>query len=383
MGPMVRVAFVGALSFLLAGFGPFVSDQTRTVAGANLVTQVLVIGKDERRSVPKKYDNIAGSVGAIWIPDAGKKGRAGMCTAFCVADRVIATNAHCVVRQGRRRLKNLDEIFFIRKPQFKQLQMSALISGSRLVVTSPDDPYLTFYTGFARGGGFLGKARHDWAFAKLEKPVCAGYELPFTKLSRKQLRRAAKKKQIFMIGLHGVPKGDSGLLYSPNCRPTLRKDGRSFKHFCDMTKGSSGSPLIWFDGKKAHAIAINLGHYAWSKGYRVINRRTGRERRKIVSSGKFNLAALPEHFVEGVKAFKEAELLSDADEFRLYQTLLKKAGYYRGKIDGKYGPQTRAATKKLEKFLERVPLGLPSKALLGDLRILTNIPDANSNKIGP
>lgn len=364
------VALFGA-ALVLAGFAPKPPLESFKTTSSSLVTPVMVIGRDDRRDIPKNLKKLEGSIGLLIMHGREGSSRSYMCTAFCVAPDVIATNAHCLVRDGRKQHRDLDRISFNLRPDTLTRTFG---SRSPLVIVDPDEPYLSFYTGYTRSKGSLGTAKYDWAFAKLRNPICRGHALPFASLSSKELRREGSKGKIFMLGYHGDTMLLLGPRYSPNCRPTVRSGGGSMRHYCDMVKGSSGSPLLWQDGEQFKVVGINIGQYAWRRQRVYVNRFTGQRIGKpiTVSSGQYNYATPPNGFMKGVRHFREAKLLWHREDFLEYQELLKKAGFYKGKIDGLYGPATRAATQKFEKSLDLVPIGLPTRGLIDVLRQKTN-----------
>lgn len=332
-------------------------------SGAGLVHKVDVIGNDQRTYVPPSLVNIANSIGLIW-----QRGGGSVCTAFCVGDDIIASNAHCLVTSNGRTMKQLDRFRFLRVPAERRMRRHKHLSKLQLV--TPNDPRLSFFAGYYRGVTTERTMVHDWALAKLERPICRGHALALADLSVAELERASQNRKLVMIGYHG-DRGLDARLLSPDCRISARPRALVMTHTCDSFKGSSGSPILMLRGDRPPlVVGINVGSVA-TRRYRVqTDRRTHQRigRPRLLSTSVINVAVGTSAFRQGLAAFGNAQLLISEGEFVDYQRRLAELGLYRGTIDGKYGALTREATLRLELEMGVRPIGLPTRQLLNALK---------------
>lgn len=347
------------------------------------IKKIAVLGKDNRISLPEKYQAIAAGIGIIGQP--GKKG--WRCTAFCVAPNIIATNAHCIVRNptvGKR--LNLAKTIFI----LPALAKAPLNHKYKPRISYPEYvhqkmPGLSIYSGNYAEASHLNSQKQDWAFTKLIHSVCKGRTLEFGKSNLKRIQKAAQKNEVFMIGYHG-DKDMSERLYSNKCRIRSRNNKTFFMkkqrkqmsrealllpHTCDAYKGSSGSPILLKTNGSYKVIGINLGSLKYEHFRIKRNRFTGKiiSRKKLKTGKETNIAIQPKIFAEGLKRFQKETLLTNLDQFKKFQTGLKFLNFYRGKIDGRFGKQTKNAIYAFERKMNLTPIGLPTKELLDTLNI--------------
>ncbi len=364
-------------------FSSNISIITPNKSSIDHVRKIAVLGKDNRISLPAKYQALAAGIGIIGQP--GKKG--WRCTAFCVAPNIIATNAHCIVRNptmGKR--LNLAKTIFI----LPALTKSPLNHKYKPRISYPEYvhqkmPGLSIYSGNYAEARHLNSQKQDWAFTKLIHSVCRGRTLEFGTEKLKQIKKAAQKNDVFMIGYHG-DKDMSERLYSNKCRIRSRNNKTFFMkkqrrqmtrealllpHTCDAFKGSSGSPILLKTGSNYKVIGINLGSLKYEHFRIRRNRYTGKiiSRKKLKTGKETNIAIQPKIFVEGLKRFQEETLLTNIEQFRSFQKGLKTLNFYRGKIDGRFGKQTKRAIYAFEKKMKLAPIGLPTKELLDTLNI--------------
>ncbi|GAA6211486.1 hypothetical protein NBRC116602_12270 [Hyphomicrobiales bacterium 4NK60-0047b] len=345
------------------------------------IKKIAVLGKDNRISLPKKHQALAAGIGILGQP--GKKG--WRCTAFCVAPNIIATNAHCIVRNptmGKR--LNLAKTIFI----LPALSKSPLNHKYKPRISYPEYvhqkmPGLSVFSGNYAEARHLNSQKQDWAFTKLIHSVCRGRTLDFKNSKLKEIKKAAKKNDVFMIGYHG-DKDMSERLYSNKCRIRSRNNKTFFMkkqrrqmtrealllpHTCDAFKGSSGSPIFLKTGNNYKVIGINLGSLKYEHFRIRRNRYTGKiiSRKKLKTGKETNIAIQPKIFIEGLKRFQKETLLTNLQQFREFQKGLKLLNFYRGKIDGHFGKQTKRAIYAFEKKMNLAPIGLPTKELLEKL----------------
>ncbi|MEO0730898.1 MAG: peptidoglycan-binding protein [Pseudomonadota bacterium] len=337
---------------------------------APLLHKIDVIGKDERVRVPRRYRGLAESIGFLWQRGSGRA-----CTAFCVGDALIATNAHCLVRPGRGLAKELNLFRFLLAPERGAVSRRHV---STLLFTDANQPLLSFYTGKNRRRRTLSAMSDDWAFAKLAKPLCRGKALPFAETpvrvrqgaGRGRLPKIRKSDRIVMIAYHGDRDLDHRWL-SRDCTMRPGKRPGLLFHTCDSFKGSSGAPIMRLKRNgSAEVVAINVGTYELSR-YRVTKRRRNgrtRTRRRLVKRSVVNVGIAPYQFAHGISRFEREDLLSNVREFREVQTSLRVRRLYGGAIDGIMGPMSRRALMRFEE-LEGLPaLGLPTRQTRDRLR---------------
>ena len=345
------------------------------------VKKIAVLGKDNRTSLPEKFHQLGAGVGVIGQP--GKRG--WRCTAFCVAPNIVATNAHCIVRNptvGKR--LNLAKTMFV----LPALTKSPLNHKYKPRISYPEYvhqkmPGLSIYSGNYAAARNLNSQKQDWAFTKLIHSVCKGRTLKFSNSKIKEIQKAAKKNNVFMIGYHG-DKDMSERLYSKKCRIRSRNNKTFFMkkqrrkmireavllpHTCDAFKGSSGSPIIVKKGTDYKVVGINLGSLKYEHFRIRRNRFTGKiiSRKKLKTGKETNIAVQPKIFLKGLERFQKETLLTNIHQFKLVQERLKSLKLYRGKIDGQFGKQTKRAIYTFEKKMNLTPIGLPTKELLDKL----------------
>lgn len=340
-----------------------------------------VLGKDDRTKLPEHHVALASGIGIIGQP--GKHGWS--CTAFCVAPKIIATNAHCILKNpaaGRR--LDLSRTMFV-LPPFKQSvkgrKYKRRITYPEFV--SPKKPGLSIFAGNFNNIRSTKAQSQDWAFTKLNHSVCKGRVLEFISKDINQIKKAAKKQHVFMIGFHG-DKQMKERLYSKNCRIRSPKNRTYFlksqrrlmakqqillPHTCDAYKGSSGSPLFIDTKTGPKVVGINLGSLRYERYQIKRSRYTGKviSKRKLRNGKETNMAVRPRAFLAGLARFRNEQLLGKLSDLNKIQIYLKILNHYKGRIDGKFGPATRHAIISYEKQHKLAPLGLPTEQLLKKL----------------
>ena len=361
------------------------------------VHSVAVIGSDDRQHVPFEMSEIASGIGLL----AEKKGnKSSVCTGFCVAPNIIATNAHCAIR----RKLNLSRMRFylprvnyvpFRDPYNLSNQTArssshlALMSGLKIV--DPKQPTLSVFSGSYRGRHNFRNQAQDWAIVKLAYPICKGRELLFENSSIVKLQESSRNNRIFMIGFHGDKKittrwlSEKCAIYSRNNRRffpynqrrMMKKTGVLIPHSCDSFKGASGSPIFMETDDGPKVVGINLGSFGFSKYLVTRNRYTGEiiGRKRLQFRREINMAVQPKLITERIERFQQETILSNLEEFTEVQTILKELKLYKGSIDGLMGAQTRRAIQRFERRVNLPELGIPTQQLLSKLR--ASLKDAN------
>ncbi len=328
-----------------------------------LLHSIAVIGKDSRRALNSTYSKMAKSVGILSFPD----GRG--CTAFCVGPDLVMSAAHCFYARQKNRKKNrlLSTRFILLSPKTVRQRAFSFLKGKTESevennVIVPRRRYINSVTSF----------RRDWALARLAKPVCKA-PLKLLSISMPKLAAEAKKSRMVMIGIHG-DKIKKGLLLSPGCRlrgtskfrATLGRkvglDRATMLHSCDMTKGSSGAPILLKTKEGLKVVAINVGVVGWTKW-----RRRRNHSRRLVSRARENIGVLTGPLQSIVDKLRREKLLTTSSQIKLLQALLNKNGLDAGPIDGKAGRRTRRAITKFEKRRGLPLTGIATTALLSAL----------------
>lgn len=371
----------GSGAVIAAPFGSPISSINQNAATSArpnpMIHKVAVLGKDDRVQLPEKLVDVAAGVGIL-----GQHGRIGWsCTAFCVAPNVIATNAHCVVKNptvGRR--LDLSRTLFV-LPKFKRgkgLKYRSRISYPEFV--DPKRPALSIYSGNFTNVKSVSSQSQDWAFVKLIHSVCRGRTLSFTQKPLQEIKEAARKKQVYMIGFHG-DKNMEERLFSKDCAIRSPQDRKYFlnaqrrrmlrqaillPHTCDAFKGSSGSPVILQSTEGPKVIGINLGSLRYERYQIKKNRYTGKiiSRKRLKQGRETNMAVQPRAFLQGLERFEKESLLNGIKALKELQTHLKQLKHYRGPIDGIFGSGTRRAVVAFEREEKLIALGLPTEELL-------------------
>ncbi|MGI9477830.1 MAG: trypsin-like peptidase domain-containing protein [Hyphomicrobiaceae bacterium] len=324
-----------------------------------------IIGKDDRRLVPKKFENLARSIGLLY--DSRWRQR---CTAFCVGDDVIATNAHCLpyvnIKKSRRTRSVRHFRYFLMDKG--EIRYQARLQVNR--VGDRDKPWMSVLSGrLARGASrnsataWRREKHQDWALAKLSLPVCQGDVLRFADPAFLRRRSNLRKSKIFSIGFHG-DKRDNKRRYAP-CRiskVTGRGNRLSVNHTCDTYRGASGSPIFAETPAGPRVIALVVGQVRGRRWRQYPN-----GRRVTVARWQANVGVLPLEFLPKLERFQAAEFVGSPMPMKDLQERLIAAGYLGGRADGRFGPLTRGAIVKVEKELGLMPLGLPTKRIIEHL----------------
>ena len=343
----------------------------------------------QAKKVTPEYIEPANSIGIIATDGSRGKNleKNWACTAFCAADDVIATNAHCLANAKGQDLPALDNItFHLRSYIFNSSKSNVLLGpakSSKLRSVDERNPHLAIYSGYNFRRRTVAAVSNDWAFAKLQHPVCHGLSLSFLSMKDEELIAAGKNKQIFMIAYDKENMNEPNIVTSCkifsrsnsrkipwNLRRDLRRNKAVVIHDCDSREGSSGGPIFINKDGVLRVVAINQG-YIESVKRTPVKRVWRRNRYRIIyntTKKRFKSATHPRALIDGFKRFREEKLLNSLDEFKEVQTYLKDLRLYRGKIDGLLGPGTKRALIRYEKRAGLVPIGLPTQHLLTLLR---------------
>ena len=156
-----------------------------------------IFGRDTRREPPAKYTELTKSVGQLETRVGPKL---FLCTAFCVADNVVATAAHCLFEPEIRNHLSKTSIAIGQGPDRRnsaihgrtpeEIQWS-IIAGTTAVRTVWTE-------------GISLNWAHDWALVRLAAPICKDRSLRvLTTGDLSTSWRKALEKDVFILGYHG------------------------------------------------------------------------------------------------------------------------------------------------------------------------------------
>lgn len=226
-----------------------------------------VFGTDDRVAVPVRHRSLNKSIGLFYNTKART-----VCSAFCVADNVVATASHCIFKTaGEAPLDPADFRFsYPHMPASRQARVAGAETGTashhviagnmRLNIKPPID------------------ASQDWALVRLDRPVCRGALLPVVPMSGADVAARARMGQVFQVAFHR-DRLPWRLLYAAGCRvePTFDRVERSqierdfrnpsnlLLHRCGTGGASSGSPLLAETRDGPVVVGINVGTYVQSR----------------------------------------------------------------------------------------------------------------------
>ncbi|MEM8688226.1 MAG: peptidoglycan-binding domain-containing protein [Pseudomonadota bacterium] len=327
-----------------------------------------IIGKDDRISaIPFPFSRIKPSLGILSVQGAGG------CTAFCVAPDIIATSAHCLLKDnGSWRKKNMRLIF--------SQYLSGKKSRTYMRTSNPHSIRLRVVLGTRvqalRTRTWVPTRREDWALVRFDKRLCKQV-VPIRAL--KNLPKATKSTEIGMpsklyLSEQAANSDTISILFSTKCTFTRSVPGmpsryqREFRrrvgnklnglHTCDSQNGQSGSPILRrLEDGSVEAVAIHSGHATW-----CVNRK------KRKTCYPFSLSAQLTTMTRALERLR-TETVVDEKSLKVIQRALAKRRLYKGKIDGVFGPATRRAIHKYERSAKLAFLGLPTKQLMTKMRL--------------
>lgn len=328
---------------------------------------IAVFGADERILLPDHLKHLEDKIGLIFEPRTRT-----VCTAFCLSSRTIATAAHCLFRtRGERPLTFGHILFRLAADTPRRTTRIAggadgaasqhIVSGATSLSTRPPID-----------------ATLDWALVKLAAPACRKGGLPLSTLSPADLRSPSfatrLPQRLYQVGFHG-DFGNWRLVYSPPCgrrepngatlplhviREEFTSPEHLILHTCDTGGASSGSPML-VDGENGpEVVGINVGTYLQSRVLTQAGEVVHRYRSDTIANTAVSTLAWREQLL----FFDAAQILTDSAAIRRLQAALSATTHYAGAIDGRYGPQTRAAIIAFEVANNLPPTGMASIELL-------------------
>lgn len=352
---------------ILGPYGQFNRSQSA-------VQKIAIFGEDNRKSLPKRYADLDGKIGLLYNDRVQT-----LCTAFCVAPDVIATAAHCLFGNQKRKRPKISNFSF--RINNKRKTSASRIAGFR---TGAASHYVVAGTTGLRTRPPM-DAPKDWALAKLSTPACKFGVLKVESRPLPDLIDAAIQKRIFQVAYHwdyehwklaysgpcGV-KHYSGKLDWKEVKRLFSNPDALILHTCDTGGASSGSPILVADSPDPVVVAMNVGSYEQSKVFIRDGRIVRRSKSRIIANTAVNAAA----FVDLMESLELADVIESNKDIVTLQTGLKIKGFNPGVLDGKFGPKTRRAIKNYQ-IKNGLPVtGIPTQAILtalmreiGDVRV--------------
>lgn len=331
------------------------------------ITPVAVFGKDERERLPAHYQMLKSQIGLLHNPRTNT-----LCTAFCVAEDIIATASHCLFSHHKNARLYLSDFVFKLPSAVKDTPRYVRLAGAQ---QNQSRQFIITGTSNLSRKPPIGAAR-DWAIARLDRPACRGGWLQVPVTSPEALAKASLTNRLFQVAFH-TDFGNWEITYTRACTVnrsygnlTWHNIKRHFSepqslilHSCDTGEASSGSPILMDGDKGPVAVGINVGTYQ----QRDIIVRNGR----IISHSKFrtiaNTAVSTSAFASSIDSLRQADLLTEAEELKSLQARLKDRGFYFGKVDGVYGAATETALKAYERATNHTVTGLATRSVLAEL----------------
>lgn len=335
-------------------------------ASSSLIQPVAVFGKDERRSLKRSEQRFEGQIGLLFNNAART-----VCTAFCVAPRLIATAGHCIFRPGSTvATPDLSGFWFTTDPDGRKSysRIAGSRDGTALQNIMVDTTHITVRPPIDATG--------DWAVIKLARPICEGDALPVASLTSVQIETQSKAGKIFHVAFHRdfkewelarsgpceVRREIEGLTHEAIARDFEHPDGLIL-HRCDTGEASSGSPLLLETETGPAVVGINVGSYVQSK----VLMQNGKVTQRFAPDTIANTAVNASHLKPLIDAVREARIATSREDILDVQRRLRAAGIYAGALDGRFGELTRVAIRAYQKANGLPETGLPTYDLVQHL----------------
>ena len=340
---------------------------TGVVAAHSTSSSAAVFGQDDRRRLPQTSAALKSKIGTL----VSLRTRA-ICSAFCVADDMIATASHCV--NGAQHTK---------APDLTSLRFAPAASGN----PATGSPISGFAVANERQNIIVGTehlnvsppidADGDWAIVRLAAPVCRQGGLPIRRASQTDLERDASAGRLYLVGVHR-DFADGALRVSKPCplwsaksaerdrtaAPValdFRDEAGLLFHLCDTMGGSSGAPLLVDGPNGPEVVAMNVGTYIVSR----VNPKTGTA--DAQGEAVANTAVVSDRFYSGIVQLSHRQILAQPADVVRVEKRLMALGLYRGPARGAYSENLQAAIRRFERGMGKAETGLVSRSLLSEL----------------
>lgn len=326
-----------------------------------LATPVAVFGSDDRTTVPPQLDWVAQRIGILF----NNRTRT-VCTAFCVADNIIATAAHCFAKGQTATTVRFSDFNFARN--YDRSRAFARLDGA---ATGAAAQHVT-------SGDFKLRVRppidaaHDWALARVPRNTCPADSLKVEAMGLDALITESAAGRIFQVSYHRdwaqwrpsyskpcAIARDFERIAWPSIAPDFIKPEHMVLHTCDTGGASSGSPLLKQTAAGAVVVAINVGTYVQSRSPPQGPDASARKPSDTIANTAVNALA----FIERLNILRQANIISTGPQIRQLQELLVQRRHYEGRIDGSYGPNLKAAIEAYEQARGMPVTGLATEAL--------------------
>lgn len=329
------------------------------------IHKVAVFGADQRTRLPQPLQMLRRSIGLIY----NERSRT-VCTAFCVADDVIATASHCVFRTKGETSPPPERFLFARpgtklpSVRFAGAQNRAaaqqIVAGTVGISTKPPI-----------------EAARDWALVKLQGPACKGHALAIEPLTPEEIAREAAADRVFQAAFHR-DFGSWAMAYSGACEAGRSVEGSGdtppdkdfvdalnlVLHTCDTGGASSGSPLLIETSGAPKVVAINVGTFVRSR----VALHEGVVVKRAPAAPVANTAVAAAAFAHRLDSFRQATVLTSPSDIRDLQRRLAGFNLLAGKPAGRFDERTRSAIQLYEAQAGLPLMGLPTRELLQRLR---------------
>lgn len=332
---------------------------------AGLVKKVAVFGADDRVELPLGRRPLARSIGLLY-----EQRSHSVCTAFCVGEATVATAGHCMYRTSGERAPRLTGFSF-RLGGAKSTTITRIAgaaSGAAAQNVTAGATSLSIHPPI--------DASRDWAFVRLQQPVCKGVTLPIKPRSSKELTALAAADRVYQVAYHRDFENWQ-LAYGAPCdirRSFPNADWEAIAadfadpehlvlHTCDTGGASSGSPLLVDGPNGPEVVGMNVGTYVQSKVLLQNGKVVHRYQADTVANTGVNAGA----FFARLAAFDGVEIIASRARLVELQALLAERGFYKGPRDGTFGPLLKAAIESFETSEGRTPTGLATTLVLHKL----------------
>ncbi|MGI9568400.1 MAG: peptidoglycan-binding protein, partial [Desulfobulbia bacterium] len=129
-------------------------------------------------------------------------------------------------------------------------------------------------------------------------------------------------------------------------------------HDCDTGGASSGSPIFMNTENGPVVVGINVGSY--EQIVTSSRSKKNQSRTKIIANTAVNASA----FNNLTDILRSADVIASKESLKILQSWLKADGFYKGQVDGFFGPLTRKAITSYQTARQLPITGLPTQSLL-------------------
>ncbi len=271
-----------------------------------------VFGSDERGALPTRHKSLTRSIALLFNIKSKT-----VCSAFCVADDVIATAGHCLFKTAGEAPLDANDFRF--GPPLARPEAFARVAGSRNGTAAQN----------VRAGNTRLSVKppidavQDWALVRLDRPACKGAVLPVRPMPSTEIMIQAAAGQIFHAAFHR-DRLPWKLMHAGPClmaptfekidRAQIEQDFRSperlLLHRCDTAGASSGSPLLLDTPSGPVVIGINVGTYVQSRILVQDGTVMFRTKPESIANTAVNAQAFADQIVEFARSPKRQDLVS-------------------------------------------------------------------------